>query len=84
MAVAYACQTAVDQVLPGFPMRWDFTVYENRFEDEDGPKYVGQPPLREQGDVDALWASIQQGVVHTVCTDHAPWSLAAKLDPAQP
>jgi dihydropyrimidinase len=53
-----------------------------RFEDEDGPKYVGQPPLREQPDVDALWAGIQQGVVHTVCTDHAPWSLSAKLDPA--
>jgi dihydropyrimidinase len=53
-----------------------------RFEDEDGGKYVGQPPLREQRDVDALWAGIQQGVVHTVCTDHAPWSLSAKLDPA--
>ena len=53
-----------------------------RFEDEDGAKYVGQPPLRKQADVDALWAGIQQGVVHTVCTDHAPWSLAAKLDPA--
>jgi dihydropyrimidinase len=53
-----------------------------RFEDEDGAKYVGQPPLREQQDVDALWAGIRQGVVHTVCTDHAPWSLAAKLDPA--
>jgi dihydropyrimidinase len=53
-----------------------------RFQDPDGPKYVGQPPLREQGDVDALWAGIHEGVVHTVCTDHAPWSLAAKLDPA--
>jgi dihydropyrimidinase len=53
-----------------------------RFEDEDGGKYVGQPPLRDQRDVDALWAGIQQGVVHTVCTDHAPWSLSAKLDPA--
>jgi dihydropyrimidinase len=53
-----------------------------RFEEEDGAKYVGQPPLREQGDVDALWAGIRQGIVHTVCTDHAPWSLAAKLDPA--
>jgi dihydropyrimidinase len=53
-----------------------------RFEDKDGAKYVGQPPLREQQDVDALWAGIRQGVVHTVCTDHAPWSLAAKLDPA--
>lgn len=53
-----------------------------RFAEEDGAKYVGQPPLREQDDVDALWAGIQQGVLNTVCTDHAPWSLAAKLDPA--
>lgn len=48
----------------------------------DGAKYVGQPPLRERADVDALWAGIRQGVVQTVCTDHAPWSLEAKLDPA--
>lgn len=53
-----------------------------RFEDMDGAKYVGQPPLREQGDIEALWAGIRQGAIHTVCTDHAPWSLAAKLDPA--
>ena len=53
-----------------------------RFAEEQGAKYVGQPPLREQEDVDALWAAIQQGVLHTICTDHAPWSLAAKLDPA--
>jgi len=52
-----------------------------RLEEADGAKYIGQPPLREQHDVDALWAGIQQGVVNTVCTDHAPWSLAAKLDP---
>jgi dihydropyrimidinase len=53
-----------------------------RFEEDDGPKYVGQPPLREQHDQDALWAGLRQGVIHTVCTDHAPWTLAAKLDPA--
>jgi dihydropyrimidinase len=53
-----------------------------RLEEPDGAKYVGQPPLREQSDVDALWAGIRQGTLHTVCTDHAPWSLAAKLDPA--
>jgi DNA polymerase I len=35
-AVDYACQTAIDHVVPGFPLRWDFTVYEKRFEDEDG------------------------------------------------
>ncbi len=53
-----------------------------RFEEKDGAKYVGQPPLREQQDIDALWAGIRRGLIHTVCTDHAPWSLAAKLDPA--
>ena len=52
-----------------------------RFGAADGAKYVGQPPLREQSDVDALWVGLNQGVIHTVCTDHAPWSLAAKLDP---
>ena len=52
-----------------------------RFAEEDGAKYVGQPPLRQQSDVDALWNGIRQGTLHTVCTDHAPWSLAAKLDP---
>jgi dihydropyrimidinase len=50
-------------------------------EDDQGPRYTGQPPLREREDVDALWAGIAQGVVHTVCSDHAPWSLAAKMDP---
>jgi dihydropyrimidinase len=52
-----------------------------RLLEPDGAKYVGQPPLREQADVDALWAGIRDGVVQTVCTDHAPWSLEAKLDP---
>ncbi len=40
---------------------------------------MGQPPLREQHDVDAIWAGLRQGTVNTVCTDHAPWSLAAKM-----
>jgi dihydropyrimidinase len=53
-----------------------------RLLEPDGAKYVGQPPLRERADVDALWAGIRDGVVDTVCTDHAPWSLEAKLDPA--
>jgi len=53
-----------------------------RYADPDGATYVGQPPLREQADIDALWAGIRQGTVTTVCTDHAPWSLEAKLDPS--
>jgi dihydropyrimidinase len=79
-----ACAEARSRDLPVYvetrPLYLHLT--RERFEDQDGAKYVGQPPLREQKDVDALWAGIRQGVVHTICTDHAPWSLAAKLDPA--
>ena len=32
----FACRTVVEQVLGEFPMRWDFEVFENRFEDADG------------------------------------------------
>ena len=35
-AVDFALGNAVEHVLPGFPMRWDFEVYPDRFEDEDG------------------------------------------------
>ena len=36
-AVDFACSTAVEQVLPGFPLRWEFTIHGGgRFEDEDG------------------------------------------------
>jgi len=36
-AVDYACAQAVEHVLPGFPLRWDFTPHVGaRFEDEDG------------------------------------------------
>lgn len=52
------------------------------FDSDDAGRYVGQPPLRAQSDVDALWAGLQSGLIDTVCTDHAPWSLEAKLDPA--
>jgi dihydropyrimidinase len=52
------------------------------FETPAAGKFVGQPPLREKSDVEALWAALRSGLIDTVCTDHAPWSLQAKLDPA--
>jgi len=55
---------------------------EERFAEPDAGKYVGAPPLRQRGDLDALWEGLAAGDVDTVCSDHAPWSLAAKLDPA--
>jgi len=53
-----------------------------RFAEPDGAKYVGAPPLRSQADRDALWRGLAAGDIDTVCSDHAPWTLAAKLDPA--
>jgi dihydropyrimidinase len=53
-----------------------------RFTEPDAAKYVGAPPLRDQPDRDALWRGLSAGDVDTVCSDHAPWTLAAKLDPA--
>ena len=54
----------------------------SRFAEADGAKYAGAPPLREQSDVDALWAGIAFGNVDTLATDHAPWQLEEKIDPA--
>jgi dihydropyrimidinase len=53
-----------------------------RFAEPDAGKYVGAPPLREASDREALWAGLAAGDVDTVCSDHAPWTLDAKLDPA--
>ena len=53
-----------------------------RFAEPDAAKYVGAPPLRDQSDRDALWRGLADGDIDTVCSDHAPWTLADKLDPA--
>jgi dihydropyrimidinase len=53
-----------------------------RFAEPDAAKYVGAPPLRDQSDRDALWRGLATSEVDTVCSDHAPWTLGAKLDPA--
>src|SRR4029077_5478651 len=54
----------------------------SRFTEPDGAKYVGAPPLREQADRDALWRGLAAGEVDTLGSDHAPWTLDDKLDPA--
>jgi dihydropyrimidinase len=53
-----------------------------RLAEPDGGKYIGSPPLREPGDVAALWSGLADGSVHTLGSDHAPWVLADKTDPA--
>lgn len=54
-----------------------------RFSEPGGARYAGAPPLRDQADVDALWAGLRFGTVDTVASDHAPWLLADKLDPSR-
>lgn len=41
---------------------------------------LGQPPLREPADTEALWAGLADGRVDVLATDHAPWTRAQKLD----
>ncbi len=53
-----------------------------RFSQPDAAKYVGAPPLRDQADREELWRGLASGAIDTVCSDHAPWTLAAKLDPS--
>ena len=48
----------------------------------DAGKYIGSPPLREAADVERLWRGLADGSIHTLGSDHAPWTLAAKTDPA--
>ncbi len=53
-----------------------------RFARPDAALWVGQPPLREPEDVDAMWVALRDGPLDTVGTDHIPHPRAAKLDRA--
>jgi len=79
-----ACQDGRNRGLPVYvetrPLYLHLTA--DRYAAPDGAKYAGAPPLREKSDVDALWAGLQFGSVDTLASDHAPWSLRDKLDPA--
>jgi dihydropyrimidinase len=50
--------------------------------DPRGGRFIGAPPLREPGDVAALWAGLADGSIDTLGSDHAPWLLEDKIDPA--
>lgn len=44
----------------------------------EGAKWVFSPPLRKRKDLKALWEGINQGLVHTVATDHCPFCMDQK------
>ena len=53
----------------------DDSVYTDTFE---GSKWVMSPPLRKEKDQKALWAGINQNLVHVVATDHCPFCMDQK------
>jgi dihydropyrimidinase len=78
------CRRARTRGLPVYVETRPLYLYltKERLEEPDGAKYTGAPPLREMIDVEAMWAGLRGGDIHSVCTDHAPWSLRQKLDPS--
>ncbi len=54
---------------------------EAAYAQADGALYIGQPPLRDDADVEALWRALAAGDIHVVATDHVGWSRAVKQDP---
>jgi dihydropyrimidinase len=49
----------------------------------DGPesaKFVGNPPPRSFANQELLWEGLSEGTIHTIGSDHAPWTLEDKLD----
>ncbi|MCA9858391.1 MAG: amidohydrolase family protein [Thermomicrobiales bacterium] len=88
--VHLSCKAALDEVRKGRgrgvplwvetrPLYLYFT--SDLFAEADGPKYAGQPPLREQPDIDTLWEAMATGEIDTLCTDHAPWLYEYKVFP---
>lgn len=82
-AALEACRRARSRGVPIYVETRPLYLYltGERLLEQDGAKYVGQPPLRDKADVDALWNGLWSGDIQTFCTDHAPWTLEEKLDP---
>jgi len=79
-----ACQDGRNRGLPVYVETRPLYLHLTRgvYAAQDAAKYAGAPPLRDRADMDALWAGLQFGSVDTLASDHAPWSLQDKLDPA--
>ena len=88
--VHLSCERALDAArnpqTAGLPLTIETRPLYLYFTDEaflraDGPLYVGQPPLRPQSDVEAMWRGLADGRITFLATDHAPWTRAQKMAP---
>ncbi len=82
-AALASCRRARADGLPVYVETRPLYLYLTRelFDEPDGAKYAGAPPLREPKDLQAMWNGLASGDIQCLCTDHAPWSLRQKLDP---
>ena len=88
--VHLSCERALDAArnpdAVGLPLTIETRPLYLYFTDEallgpDVPLYVGQPPLRPQSDVEAMWRGLADGRITFLATDHAPWTREQKMDP---
>jgi len=54
---------------------------DDMYKGKDGQLYTGMPPLRSKNDMDAIWQGLADGSIHTLGSDHAPWTEEQKLNP---
>jgi dihydropyrimidinase len=88
LSAGRALDAAVDGMKRGLPIYVETRPLYLHFTEEvylrpDVGLFIGEPPMRETRDVEALWAGIGKGTVHVVSTDHSGYPKATKLDPAQ-
>ncbi|WP_232829442.1 dihydroorotase family protein [Tropicimonas sp. IMCC34043] len=84
--IAHVTSAQTVSVLRGFAGTSDFTAEtcpQYLFATEADVARAGiyakvNPPIRSQGDQDALWQAIDDGIIDFVTTDHAPFSQAEK------
>lgn len=83
-AALAACRRARAEGVPVYVETRPIYLYLTRemFERPDGALYVGNPPLRGDVDVEAIWHGLWSGDIQCLCSDHAPWTRTQKLDPA--
>ncbi len=57
-----------------------FSMEKYKEPDFEGSKYVMSPPLREQGNPEALWRGLSSGDLQSVGTDHCPFNFVGQKD----
>lgn len=79
-----ACRRARSRGLPVYVETRPLYLHLTRavFEQPDAAKYAGNPPLRTAADTRSVWDGLRSGDIQCLCSDHAPWTLRQKLDPA--